>query len=244
MSYGYDEFESKLGQFVYTMVMYERLKEYLVEKVRGRGRVSVRIDLGKDKVGNQVFMDVLLTSVRPQMVSAAAQSEQREVKKLLFIVLSNADVRGDSRQIAEEMERLISESLKWWHGYFGERDKLSLSGWKAERVSLLEGEAAEPLVHIPVESIFVPPSAMIPLHPDVLDRLAPLADLLSPIKVRKSDSSHYELVSGYPQLMLSVEKLGFSSVKAMVLDIPEEDAERMRAESSRAFQHLARLTST
>jgi hypothetical protein len=40
------------------------------------------------------------------------------------------------------MERLIVESLKWWHGYFGERDKLKLDTWRVERTELLDGEVA------------------------------------------------------------------------------------------------------
>ncbi|MEM2113985.1 MAG: hypothetical protein QXS12_00845, partial [Candidatus Caldarchaeum sp.] len=120
MSYGYDEFESKLGQFIYTMVMYERLRDYLLDKLKGKDRVSVRINLGADKQGNQVVMDVVLTAVRPQLLGEA--KPEKPSRKTLVMVLSNEKVVGERGQIAAEMERLVMESLKWWHGYFGDKD--------------------------------------------------------------------------------------------------------------------------
>ncbi|MCS7138330.1 MAG: hypothetical protein NZ941_08200, partial [Candidatus Caldarchaeum sp.] len=95
MSYGYDEFESKLGQFIYTMVMYERLREYLLEKLRGKDRLSVRINLGTDKSGNQVLMDVVLTAVKPQLFAQQVEAQKRKTRKNLVLVLSNEDVAGE-----------------------------------------------------------------------------------------------------------------------------------------------------
>ncbi|MCS7129713.1 MAG: hypothetical protein NZ919_03655, partial [Candidatus Caldarchaeum sp.] len=95
MSYGYDEFESKLGQFIYTMVMYERLREYLLEKLRGKDRLSVRINLGTDKAGNQVLMDVVLTAVKPQLFAQQVEAQKRKTRKNLVLVLSNEDVAGE-----------------------------------------------------------------------------------------------------------------------------------------------------
>lgn len=217
MSYGYDEFESKVGQFIYTMVMYERLRDYLLEKLRGKDRLSLRLSLGTDKSGNHVFMDVLLTSVRPQIF---VQMDERKVSrgKHLIMVMSNEEVSGDSRQIAMEMEKLIVESLKWWHGYFGERDKLRLGDWRTESVSVVEGEVMETVVEIPVSKIIVTKSEMMHVPESKLAKLTEVVDILPPIRVRPNDSGYYELVSGAAVLSLHANHLGRDKVKAVVVE--------------------------
>jgi len=241
MSYGYDEFESKLGQFIYTMVMYERLKEYLVEKVKGRGRVSVRINLGQDKSGNHIFMDVILTSVKPEVLAPQKPSGERKSKKTLVIMLSNEEVSGDAKQVADEMERLIMESLRWWHSYFGERDRLKLNEWRIEKVQLIEADASEVLCEIPVDRIIIPPSRRMTLSPETLEKLSPYVDLLSPITVRQTETGYYELITGYPQLMIYVEKLGRNKVFARVVDVNEEDANLIHEDTHSRVKKLIEL---
>ncbi len=242
MSYGYDEFESKVGQFIYTMVMYERLKEYLLERVKGRGKVSLRINLGTDKSGNTVFMDVILTTVKPQMITPPVEESKWKGRKTLVMVLTNnEDLSGDPRQMAEEMERLLMESLRWWHGYFGERDKLKLDSWKPDVVMILDAENAEVVAEIPVKRIVIPPNRRVTLSPETLEKLSQYVDLLSPITVRTAESGFYELITGYPQLAVYVEKLGADTVKARVLDISEEDAERIYEESATTMNKLIEL---
>jgi hypothetical protein len=229
MSYGYDEFESKLGQFIYTMVMYERLKEYLLERLRGKDRLSVRINLGADKAGNQVFMDVVLTSVKPQLLQQGMKDAGKG-RKTLLLVLSSDEVLGDRVQIADEMERLIVESLKWWHGYFGERDKLKLDTWRVERTELLDGEVAGVIVELPVNKIIIPPPLQLAEEEFEQEALREFSEVMAPITVRKTDSDMYELVGGVKLFNYLVNKLGYNSVRALVLDVDPERAASIRAE--------------
>jgi hypothetical protein len=229
MSYGYDEFESKLGQFIYTMVMYERLKEYLLERLRGKDRLSVRINLGADKAGNQVFMDVVLTSVKPQLLQQGMKAAEKG-RKTLLLVLSSDEVLGDRVQIADEMERLIVESLKWWHGYFGERDKLKLDTWRVERTELLDGEVAGVIVELPVNKIIIPPPLQLAEEEFEQEALREFSEVMAPITVRKTDSDMYELVGGVKLFNYLVNKLGYNSVRALVLDVDPERAASIRAE--------------
>jgi hypothetical protein len=229
MSYGYDEFESKLGQFIYTMVMYERLKEYLLERLRGKDRLSVRINLGADKAGNQVFMDVVLTSVKPQLLQQGMKAAEKG-RKTLLLVLSSDEVLGDRVQIADEMERLIVESLKWWHGYFGERDKLKLDTWRVERTELLDGEVAGVIVELPVNKIIIPPPLQLAEEEFEQEALREFSEVMAPITVRKTDSDMYELVGGVKLFNYLVNRLGYNSVRALVLDVDPERAASIRAE--------------
>ncbi len=238
MSYGYDEFESKLGQFIYTMVMYERLKEYLIDKVRGRGRVSVRINLGQDKNGNHIFMDVILTSIKPEAYGPIQQAVKQKTRKNLVIILSNEEVSGDNKQIADEMEKLIMESLRWWHSYFGERDRLKLNEWKIERITLVDAEATEVLCEIPADRIVVPPERRMSLSPETLENLAQYIDLLGPITVRPTDTGYYELITGYPQLYIYVDKLGRDRVFARVLEVGEEEAKLIHEDTQPRIKKL------
>ena len=229
MSYGYDEFESKLGQFIYTMVMYERLKEYLLERLRGKDRLSVRISLGTDKAGNQVFMDVVLTSVKPQLLQQGMKAAEKG-RKTLLLVLSSDEVLGERVQIADEMERLIVESLKWWHGYFGERDKLKLDTWRVERTELLDGDFAGVIVELPVNRIIIPPPLQLSEEEFEQEALREFSEVMAPITVRKTESDMYELVGGVKLFNYLVNKLGYNSVRALVLDVDPERAASIRAE--------------
>ncbi|MEM4352968.1 MAG: hypothetical protein QXV68_05055 [Candidatus Caldarchaeum sp.] len=230
MSYGYDEFESKLGQFIYTMVMYERLREYLLEKLRGKDRLSVRINLGADKAGNQVVMDVVLTAVKPQLFSQQAEVQKRRSKKTLAMILTNEDVDGENHQIESEMEKLVLESLKWWHGYFGERDKLKLDSWKCERAEVLAGDYVGSVVELPVSRILVPPGLLINVSEVEREVLAQYVDLFTPVAVRPAESEMYELLGGVRVFDVMVNKLGYDRVKALVLHLDEQQAASVRAE--------------
>ena len=241
MSFGYDEFESKVGQFIYTMVMYERLREYLLDKVKGRGRVSVRINLGQDKHGNHIFMDIILTSVKPEMLSPQPKEVEEKGKKTLVLIMSNEGLREDKRFVMEEMEKLIAESLRWWHSYFGERDKLQLNKWRIEKVSVLDSDSTEILCDIPVSKIVVPQNRRVNIPSDILEKLATYVDLLGPITVRQTDTGFYELIVGYPQLMIYADKLGRDRVLARVLEVSEDEAERIYEDTAGRMSKLINL---
>lgn len=238
MSYGYDEFESKLGQFIYTMVMYERLRDYLLDKLKGKDRVSVRINLGADKQGNQVVMDVVLTAVRPQLLGEA--KPEKPSRKTLLMVLSNEKVVGERRQIAAEMERLVMESLKWWHGYFGDKDRLMLNEWVAERVEVLDAPVVGTVVEVPVRRVIYQPSATAPMSEEELETLAQYVEILGPVVVRPLENGFFELVAGHRVFDVLVNRLGYESVKALVLDVDDASASSMRAEYEEKVEKLVK----
>jgi len=242
MSYGYDEFESKLGQFIYTMVMYERLKEYLLERLRGKDRVSVRISLGADKAGNQVFMDVVLTTVKPQLLQQGVKTAEKG-KSSIMLVLSSEEVLPNKEQVVNEMERLIVESLKWWHGYFGERDKLKLDTWRVERAELLDGRVAGVILELPVKMIVIPPPLQLAEEESLHEALQEFSEIMAPITVRKTDSGMYELVGGIKLFNYLVNKLGYDHVQALVLDVDAERAASIRAEVEEKTQKLLKAVS-
>ena len=242
MSYGYDEFESKLGQFIYTMVMYERLKEYLLERLRGKDRVSVRISLGADKAGNQVFMDVVLTTVKPQLLQQGVKAAEKG-KSSIMLVLSSEEVLPNKEQVVNEMERLIVESLKWWHGYFGERDKLKLDTWRVERAELLDGRVAGVILELPVKMIVIPPPLQLAEEESLQEALQEFSEIMAPITVRKTDSGMYELVGGIKLFNYLVNKLGYDHVQALVLDVDAERAASIRAEVEEKTQKLLKAVS-
>jgi hypothetical protein len=53
---------------------------------------------------------------------------------------------------------------------------------------------------------------------------------MAPITVRKTDSDMYELVGGVKLFNYLVNKLGYNSVRALVLDVDPERAASIRAE--------------
>lgn len=238
MSYGYDEFESKLGQFIYTMVMYERLRDYLLDKLKGKDRVSVRINLGADKQGNQVVMDVVLTAERPQLLGEA--KPEKPSRKTLVMVLSNEKVVGERGQIAAEMERLVMESLKWWHGYFGDKDRLMLNEWVAERVEVLDAPVVGTVVEVPVRRVIYQPAATAPMSEEELETLAQYVEILGPVVVRPLDNGFFELVAGHRVFDVLVNRLGYESVRALVLDVDDTAASSMRAEYEEKVEKLVK----
>ncbi|MEM3096230.1 MAG: hypothetical protein QXV62_04435, partial [Nitrososphaerota archaeon] len=153
----------------------------------------------------------------------------------------NEEVSGDSKQIAMEMEKLIMESLKWWHGYFGERDKLRLGDWKTERVEVIDGEVVETVVEIPVSRIMVPREGVPPIPETKLSKLSEVADLLPPVKVRLNESGYYELISGTILLTLYINHLGRDRVRAVVVEPGVDDSSRMGGDMDIALDKLLNM---
>ena len=81
MGYYYEderEREAKVGQFIYNTVLTERLREFLVRRVKDKDNVSLRIDLGKDRTGNQIVMDVLISRITPQIAKLKSTDGEPE----------------------------------------------------------------------------------------------------------------------------------------------------------------------
>ena len=70
MSYWFnseEELKAKIGQLLYNMYLVDRLKAELLEKLSVRNQVSMRIELGQDKSGNDVVLDVFLNRFSPKV---------------------------------------------------------------------------------------------------------------------------------------------------------------------------------
>ncbi len=57
---GEEELKGKIGQLLYNSYLVERLKGEIMEKLYSRNKVSMRIELGKDRTGNDIVLDIFL----------------------------------------------------------------------------------------------------------------------------------------------------------------------------------------
>jgi len=83
MSYWFnseEELKAKIGQLLYNMYLVDRLKAELLEKLSVRNQVSMRIELGQDKSGNDVVLDVFLNRFSPK-VKEMNERKQQSLKK-------------------------------------------------------------------------------------------------------------------------------------------------------------------
>lgn len=64
---GEDELKAKIGQLLYNMYLVDRLKLEILEKLSARNQVSMHIELGKDKYGNDLVLDVFLNKFSPKI---------------------------------------------------------------------------------------------------------------------------------------------------------------------------------
>jgi len=81
MGYFYEderELEAKVGQFIYNSVLTERLREFLVRRVRDKNNISIRIDLGRDRTGDKIVMDVLISRITPQVAEMKSTDGEPE----------------------------------------------------------------------------------------------------------------------------------------------------------------------
>lgn len=62
-----EELKAKIGQLLYNMYLVDRLKTELLEKLSARNQVSMRIELGQDKYGNDIVLDVFLNRFSPKV---------------------------------------------------------------------------------------------------------------------------------------------------------------------------------
>ena len=64
---GEDELKAKIGQLLYNVYLVDRLKLEILEKLSARNQVSMHIELGKDKYGNDLVLDVFLNKFSPKV---------------------------------------------------------------------------------------------------------------------------------------------------------------------------------
>lgn len=59
--------KAKVGQLLYNLYLTERLKAEVLEKLYSKNQLSLRIDLGKDRDGHDIIMDILISRITPQV---------------------------------------------------------------------------------------------------------------------------------------------------------------------------------
>ncbi len=57
---GEEELKAKIGQLLYNTYLVERLKGEIVEKLYSKNQLSMRMELGKDRTGNDIVLDIFL----------------------------------------------------------------------------------------------------------------------------------------------------------------------------------------
>ena len=57
---GEEELKAKIGQLLYNTYLVERLKGEIVEKLYSKNQLSMRMELGKDRAGNDIVLDIFL----------------------------------------------------------------------------------------------------------------------------------------------------------------------------------------
>ena len=92
-----DEMKAKIGQLLYNMILTDRLKAEVVEKLYSRNQISLRVDLGRDKEGNNIVMDILLSRIPPQV---------REMKEDKGIPEPSQPEKTDEGRKGEESTRV------------------------------------------------------------------------------------------------------------------------------------------
>lgn len=45
---------------------------------------------------------------------------------------------GSNAEIGLKLTDIITQSLRWWHGQFGENDRLKLNGWRVNSIEVTE----------------------------------------------------------------------------------------------------------
>lgn len=242
LALGEDEFESKVGQFIYTTVMYERLKEHILERTRARDRVSLRIDLGKDKTGKQYVMDIFISPLPEKLKVPVGEPEPIGVlaRKFGFIAISNnVLLERDNAKISKGLEEAFASSFQWWHGHPGNHDRIALDSWKTEDILVLDAPSASITAEIPIEKIIVPEKRKQYTTSEHLDKLKDVVDFLTPICVRPSVDldGYYELVYGHARVLAS-RKAGKSSINAIVRHVSDDEAEKMWNEDEKKWANL------
>jgi len=64
---GEEELKAKIGQLLYNTYLVERLKGEIVEKLHSKNQVSIRMELGKDRTGNDIVLDIFLNRFSPDL---------------------------------------------------------------------------------------------------------------------------------------------------------------------------------
>ncbi|MEM2113986.1 MAG: ParB N-terminal domain-containing protein, partial [Candidatus Caldarchaeum sp.] len=112
--------------------------------------------------------------------------------------------------------------------------------WVAERVEVLDAPVVGTVVEVPVRRVIYQPAATAPMSEEELETLAQYVEILGPVVVRPLDNGFFELVAGHRVFDVLVNRLGYESVRALVLDVDDTAASSMRAEYEEKVEKLVK----
>ncbi len=241
MSVDDEQLKAKIGQILYNNYITDRLREEVLQRVAHRNSLALRMSLGRDPSGEEVFLDILVNRVRPEIEElkrSVSSGEQRpgDLKKFTCIILSSDSVQSsDNMSIASNFEYLMSQSLNWWARYSGSRDTLNVDKWKIENALTVDSKSAFLALEIPIENITVPDTRK--YEPRLWKEEEGIRSLETypPVTVRSRDKGRFELIQGYHILQAYV-RAGRREVPAVVKSVSDEEAELMFEESKKAWE--------
>ncbi len=201
------------------------------------------MSLGKDSNGEEVYLDILVNRVRPEIeqLKKSVRVDEAKIsdfKKYTAIILSsNAAPNADNTSIATNFEYLMSQSLNWWARYSGSRDNLNVDKWKIEHAFTVDSKDACLMVDLPIESIVVPESRKHEFVEQTKGIQTQHLGALPPITVRQRENGRFELVSGYHVLQAYL-KSGEREIPALIRSITDEEAEKMFEDYRKKMERL------
>lgn len=241
MSIDDDQLKAKIGQILYNNYITDRLREEVLQRVAHRNSLALRMSLGRDSNGEEVYLDILVNRVRPeveQLKKSVRVDEVRigDLKKYTAIILSSsASPNSDNMGIATNFEYLMSQSLNWWARYSGSRDNLNVDKWKIEHAYTVDSKDASFMASLPIESISVPEGRK--FDAGELGKYTQHLDALPPITVRQRDNGRFELVDGY-HILQAYMKGGRREIPSIIKSVTDEEAEKIFEDSRRMWEKL------
>lgn len=199
------------------------------------------MSLGKDSNGEEVYLDILVNRVRPeveQLKKSVRIDEARigDLKKYTAIILSSsAAPNADNMNIATNFEYLMSQSLNWWARYSGSRDNLNVDKWKIEHAYTVDSKEAYLMVDLPIENIIVPETRK--LDVGELGKYTQHLDALPPITVRQRENGRFELVEGY-HILQAYMKAEKREIPSLIKSVTDEEAEEIYESSLKMWEKL------
>jgi hypothetical protein len=234
--------KAKIGQILYNNYITDRLREEVLQRVAHRNSLALRMSLGKDPSGEEVFLDILVNRIRPEVEElkrSVSSSEPRsgDLKKFTCIILSSDTVQSnDNMGIASNFEYLMSQSLNWWARYSGSRDTLNVDKWKIEHALTVDSKNANLALEVPIENIIVPDSRKYEWSEGISS--PQFLETLPPVAVRVRDKGRFELISGY-HILEAYIRGGKREIPVLVRNVSDEEADRLFEESKRSWERVA-----
>jgi len=240
-----DQLKAKIGQILYNNYITDRLREEVIQRVAHRNSMSLRMTLGRDSSGEEIFLDILINRTRPdveQLKRSVANQQLRseDSRKYTCIILSsNSTQSSDNTGIATNFEYLMSQSLNWWARYSGSRDSLNVEKWKILHAITVDSKDAFLASEIPIDSVLVPDSRKYEVG-DV-EKYAEALESLPPIVVRPRENSRFELIQGY-HVFLAHMRAGKREILSIVKWVDDEEANRIYETGRKAWHKIAPKT--